>query len=129
VLAQAIVADGPASTTRRTAQQLARERGQALGERVRTGRRLGRLGAERALTLASELLAACGYAPARAATQPGLVLGNCPFRQLARRAALLRYAEPGRAVCASSVLDQIVLANSSKVTATLRFAGASTASS
>jgi predicted ArsR family transcriptional regulator len=86
VLAQAIVADGPASTTRHTAHQLARNRGQALGERVRTQRRLGRLGPERALTVIGELLAGCGYAPARAPTQLQLVLRNCPFRQLARRA-------------------------------------------
>jgi predicted ArsR family transcriptional regulator len=85
VLAQAIVADGPASTARHTAHQLARERGQALGERVRAERRLGRLGPERALTVISELLAACGYAPARA-PQLQLVLRNCPFRQLSRRA-------------------------------------------
>jgi predicted ArsR family transcriptional regulator len=86
VLAQAIVADGPASSARRAAHQLARERGQALGERVRTQRRLGRLGPERALTVVSELLGACGYAPARAPTQLQLVLRNCPFRQLAHRA-------------------------------------------
>jgi predicted ArsR family transcriptional regulator len=86
VLAQAIVADGPASGARLAAHQLARDRGQALGERVRTERRLGRLGPERALTVAGELLAACGYAPARTPTQPGLVLRNCPFQQLARRA-------------------------------------------
>jgi predicted ArsR family transcriptional regulator len=68
VLAQAIVADGPASSARHTAHQLARERGQALGERVRSERRLGRLGPERTLTVTSELLAACGYAPARTPT-------------------------------------------------------------
>jgi predicted ArsR family transcriptional regulator len=85
VLAQAIVADGPASSARRAAHQLARERGQGLGERVRAERRLGRLGPERALTVVGELLAACGYAPARA-PQLQLVLRNCPFRQLSRRA-------------------------------------------
>ena len=84
VLAQAIVADGPASSARRAAHQLARQRGQALGERVRTQQRLGRLDPERALTVVGELLAACGYAPARTPTQ--LLLRNCPFRQLARRA-------------------------------------------
>src|SRR5215218_1372968 len=83
VLAQAIVADGPASSARHTAHQLARERGHALGERVRVERRLGRLGPERALTVASELLATCGYAPARAPTQLQLQLRSCPFRQLA----------------------------------------------
>ncbi len=49
-------------------------------------RRLGRLGPERALTVISELLAACGYAPVRAPTSLQLVLRNCPFEQLARRA-------------------------------------------
>jgi predicted ArsR family transcriptional regulator len=84
VLAQAIVADGPASTARRAAHQLARQRGQALGEQVRSQRRLGRLGPERALTVLSELLGACGYQPARAPAR--LLLRNCPFQQLARRA-------------------------------------------
>ena len=83
---QAIVAEGPASTARHTAQQIARERGQALGERIRTERRLGRLGPERALTVLGELLAACGYAPARAPARLQLLLRNCPFQQLARRA-------------------------------------------
>jgi predicted ArsR family transcriptional regulator len=86
LLAQAIVADGPASSARLAAHQLAHQRGQALGERVRTERRLGRLGPERALTVVSELLAACGYAPARAPIQRQLLLRNCPFQQLARRA-------------------------------------------
>jgi predicted ArsR family transcriptional regulator len=86
LLAQAIVADGPASTARLAAHQLAHDRGQALGERVRAEQRLGRLGPERALTVASELLGACGYAPARAPTQLQLLLRNCPFRQLSRRA-------------------------------------------
>jgi predicted ArsR family transcriptional regulator len=86
VLAQAIIADGPASTARHAAQQLAHNRGQALGERLQAERRLGRLGPERALTVISELLAACGYAPARAPTPLQLVLRNCPFQQLARRA-------------------------------------------
>ena len=86
VLAQAIVADGPASSARHTAHQLARDRGQALGERVRGERRLGRLGPERALTVVNELLGVCGYAPTRTATPLQLVLRNCPFRQLARRA-------------------------------------------
>ena len=80
------MADGPASTTRHTAHQLAHDRGVALGEGVRAERRLGRLGPERALTVIGELLAACGYAPVRAPTQLQLLLRNCPFQQLARRA-------------------------------------------
>jgi len=86
VLAQPIVADGPTSSARHTAHQLARQRGQALGERVRAERRLGRLGPERALTVIGELLGVCGYAPTRTATQRQLLLRNCPFQQLARRA-------------------------------------------
>jgi predicted ArsR family transcriptional regulator len=86
VLAQAILTEGPASSARLAAQRIARQRGQALGERVHSKRRLGRLGPERALTVIGELLAACGYAPARGPTQLQLLLRNCPFRQLARRA-------------------------------------------
>ena len=36
--------------------------------------------------MAGELLAACGYAPARVPARLQLVLRNCPFQQLARRA-------------------------------------------
>jgi predicted ArsR family transcriptional regulator len=86
LLVQAIVAEGPASSARLAAHQLARDRGQALGERVQAERRLGRLGPERALTVVGELLAACGYQPSRAPARLQLVLGNCPFQQLARRA-------------------------------------------
>src|SRR5919107_522654 len=50
------------ATAGQAAHQLARKRGQGLGERVRAERRLGRLGPERALTVIGELLAACGYA-------------------------------------------------------------------
>jgi hypothetical protein len=78
VLAQAIVTDGPASTARLAAHQLARERAQALGERVRAQRQLGRLGPERALTVVSELLAACGYAPARARPSSSSCCGTGP---------------------------------------------------
>jgi predicted ArsR family transcriptional regulator len=83
VLAQAIAADGPAGTVRLAAHRIARQRGLALGERVRAERRLGRLGPERALTVIGELLAPCGYAPARVLAQPQLLLRNCPFQRLA----------------------------------------------
>jgi predicted ArsR family transcriptional regulator len=82
LLAQAIVADGPAGTARRAAQRLARDRGQALGTRVRAQRRLGRLSPERALTVTGELLATCGYEPARPAAHL-VVLTNCPFQSVA----------------------------------------------
>jgi predicted ArsR family transcriptional regulator len=86
VLTQAMVADGPTGHAWRAAQRLAHDRGQALGERVRAQRRLGRLGPERALTVVGELLGACGYQPTRTLAQLQLVLRNCPFQQLARTA-------------------------------------------
>jgi predicted ArsR family transcriptional regulator len=89
VLTQAVVADGPAGRAWRAAHRIAHDRGRALGERVRMQRRLGRLGPERALGVVGELLGACGYQPARAATGLQLVLRNCPFQQLARTASEL----------------------------------------
>jgi predicted ArsR family transcriptional regulator len=85
VLAQAIAADGPAGTVRLAAHRIARQRGLALGERVRAQRRLGRLGPERALGITGELLGACGYQPTRTTTHQ-LVLRNCPFQRVAGRA-------------------------------------------
>jgi predicted ArsR family transcriptional regulator len=84
VLTQALVADRPAGTARLAAHRIAHDRGHALGEQARATRRLGRLGPERTLTVTSELLAACGYEPARTPDQRQLVLRNCPFQQLAR---------------------------------------------
>jgi predicted ArsR family transcriptional regulator len=61
--------------------RVARERGVAVGAKERATSRPGRLGAERALALASSLLRQHGYEPARAA---GTVrLRNCPFHPLA----------------------------------------------
>src|SRR5829696_217251 len=85
VLTQAIVADGPASTARLAAGQIAHDRGRVLGERIRAERRLGRLGPERALSVTADLLATCGYEPTRPSPHL-LVLRNCPFQQLARAA-------------------------------------------
>jgi predicted ArsR family transcriptional regulator len=62
----------------------AHHRGEAAGAAVRDSNRAGRLGPERALTLAARVLEAGGYEPAR----PGprhLVLRNCPFHRLAER--------------------------------------------
>jgi predicted ArsR family transcriptional regulator len=66
------------------ATQAARAHGVALGAGVRHGRRLGRLGPERALTVALEALAELGYQPDRR-DQRTVLLRNCPFRTLARR--------------------------------------------
>jgi predicted ArsR family transcriptional regulator len=60
------------------------ERGRAAGTRARAQARPGRLGPERALTLAQSVLERCGYEPERAAPRQ-LLLRNCPFARLADR--------------------------------------------
>jgi predicted ArsR family transcriptional regulator len=63
----------------------AEQRGRQAGEAERAAARPGRLGAERALTLATGFLERTGFEPLRAA--PGLVmLRNCPFQPLAATA-------------------------------------------
>ncbi|MEV4314504.1 transcriptional regulator [Actinocrispum sp. NPDC049592] len=75
--------------------QSARRRGEDLGTQVRTGadpheeperaRKLGRLGPERTLTVAQEVLARHGFEPSR--ESPTCVrLRNCPFHPLAAQA-------------------------------------------
>jgi predicted ArsR family transcriptional regulator len=67
------------------AQRAAAHRGRELGQAERAAARPGRLGAERALTLASDVLDACGFEPVRAG--PALVLlRNCPFHPFADQA-------------------------------------------
>jgi predicted ArsR family transcriptional regulator len=69
-----------AATTR-----IAMARGTEIGEGFRRARGLGRLGPERALTLAAEALEDHGYEPHRL-DQRTVELRNCPFHTLARRA-------------------------------------------
>jgi predicted ArsR family transcriptional regulator len=68
-----------------TATRIATAKGRQLGSHVRQSRALGRLGPERALTAAGELLERYGYEPQRS-SQHTLRLRNCPFHTLARRA-------------------------------------------
>jgi predicted ArsR family transcriptional regulator len=70
----------PAAATR-----IAKARGVEIGEGFRRARGLGRLGPERALTLAAEALEDHGYEPHRL-DQRTVELRNCPFHALARRA-------------------------------------------
>ena len=63
----------------------ASERGRALGQAERTAARPGRLGAERALTVASGFLERSGFEPVRAAPTK-VLLHNCPFHPLAAQA-------------------------------------------
>jgi predicted ArsR family transcriptional regulator len=74
--------EGPAE---RVARDLAGERGRDLGGRIRQERRLGRPGAERTIRAAGEALDQLGFETARGASGT-LILRNCPFQALARRA-------------------------------------------
>jgi predicted ArsR family transcriptional regulator len=67
------------------ASRIAMDRGTEIGEGFRRARGLGRIGPERALTLAAEALADHGYEPHRR-DQRTVELRNCPFHALARRA-------------------------------------------
>jgi predicted ArsR family transcriptional regulator len=61
------------------------QRGRQAGEAERAAARPGRLGAERALTLATGFLERTGFEPLRA--ESGLmVLRNCPFQPLSAQA-------------------------------------------
>jgi predicted ArsR family transcriptional regulator len=81
-LAQATPDEAPLAT----ATRIATARGKRLGTHVRLTRALGRLGPERTLTVASELLEQYGYEPQRSSRRTTLRLDNCPFRTLAGRA-------------------------------------------
>jgi predicted ArsR family transcriptional regulator len=69
----------------RAAREVAGARGRDLGDRIRQERRLGRPGAERTMRAAGEALDQLGFE-----TVPGdqgsLMLRNCPFQAVARRA-------------------------------------------
>jgi predicted ArsR family transcriptional regulator len=75
-------ADEPATAT---AVRIARERGTDLGAEERASGRLGRLGAERALTVAQAVLVRHGFEPHREAST-SVRLRNCPFHPLAAKA-------------------------------------------
>jgi predicted ArsR family transcriptional regulator len=84
LLAQAVETAAAGESAHDSALRVADERGRALGEAERARVRPGRLGAERALSLATELLDDLGFEPERGG--PTLVrLGNCPFHPLAAR--------------------------------------------
>ena len=74
-----------AEDARRAALRVADERGHELGSAERDRLRPGRLGAERALTLACETLDRYGFEPARA-EPTRVLLRNCPFQPLAAQA-------------------------------------------
>lgn len=81
ILMDAVVSEASGESARDAARRVARQRGERIGVAERERARPGRLGAERALSLASTLLAQRGFEPAR--ESPGcLRLRNCPFHPL-----------------------------------------------
>ncbi|MFW6092016.1 MAG: helix-turn-helix transcriptional regulator [Actinomycetota bacterium] len=84
ILLDAVLSDGDGESAREATLRVARERGTQLGTAERSRTRPGRLGAERALTVACGVLERYGYEPAR--VRPTCVrLHNCPFHPLAAR--------------------------------------------
>lgn len=84
ILAEAVAAGDGGDHVRQAAFDVAAERGRAMGVHQREVERPGRLGVERALSMACEQLEDVGFEPERAG--PGLVrLRNCPFHPLAAR--------------------------------------------
>lgn len=85
ILLEAVAGEDRGENARDAARRAARDRGEQIGAAERQRSRPGRLGAERALTLASRLLTERGFEPAR--ESPGcLRLTNCPFHPLTARA-------------------------------------------
>ncbi len=85
ILLDAVLTERQAERAGDAAMRVARERGHDIGALEREHARPGRLGAERALTLATRVLERHGFEPAREA--PRCVrLRNCPFHPLAAKA-------------------------------------------
>jgi predicted ArsR family transcriptional regulator len=85
ILIDAVHTEGADESASDAALRVAHRRGTELGAHERRNTRPGRLGAERALTLAETALARPGYEPHRD-TPTRVRLRNCPFHPLAARA-------------------------------------------
>jgi predicted ArsR family transcriptional regulator len=85
ILLDAVLTESPGENARQAAVRASRQRGRAVGAAERDRLRPGRLGAERALTIAEALLAGQGFEPARSAPTE-VELRNCPFHPLAAQA-------------------------------------------
>jgi predicted ArsR family transcriptional regulator len=85
ILVDAFAQAAPGERPLEAATRVARAKGVELGARFRTSGGRGRLGPERALTAASQVLEEHGYEPDRRG-QHTVWLRNCPFHPLARRA-------------------------------------------
>jgi predicted ArsR family transcriptional regulator len=85
ILLDAVASEESGENARDTVRRVARDHGERAGAEERHRARPGRLGAERALSLASKLLAERGFEPARESVAC-LRLRNCPFHPLAATA-------------------------------------------
>jgi predicted ArsR family transcriptional regulator len=85
ILVQGLLAEGEHDGARSAAMEAARSRGVDLGAAERERVRPGRLGPERALALAEDVLARQGFEPGRPARHC-VRLHNCPFHPLASAA-------------------------------------------
>ncbi|MEO8888226.1 MAG: transcriptional regulator [Jatrophihabitantaceae bacterium] len=84
ILLAAVLRERTDERASETVLRVARDRGSEVGAAERERTRPGRVGAERALTMAADVLTEQGYEPAR---DPGGVrLRNCPFHPLAASA-------------------------------------------
>jgi predicted ArsR family transcriptional regulator len=88
LLIDAVRTAGPGESAQEVANRLAYASGRAAGAATRGVARAGRLGAERALTLAEVYLREAGFEPARV-SGTYLRLRNCPYQPLADQAAEL----------------------------------------
>jgi predicted ArsR family transcriptional regulator len=85
ILLAAVLDERRGETAGDAARRVAREHGERIGAAERDRARPGRLGPERALTLAGQVLEQRGFEPAREAATC-LRLRNCPFHPLAAQA-------------------------------------------
>jgi predicted ArsR family transcriptional regulator len=87
ILVGAVVEERDGERAGDAALRVARERGRAMGEKERERLRPGRLGPERALTIAGGLLERHGFEPVRDGDE--VRLRNCPFHPLSNTAPQL----------------------------------------
>jgi predicted ArsR family transcriptional regulator len=84
ILVAAVAEEGD-RPAREVAERIAHEKGQAIGDEVRSERHLRPPGAERAMVVAEEVLEERGFEPYRDETGE-VSLRNCPFHVLSRQA-------------------------------------------
>jgi predicted ArsR family transcriptional regulator len=88
ILVEAVLTDSPEGNARSAALRIAHEHGRRIGAAERDRVRPGRLGLERALSLAESLLQCYGFEPGREG--PALIrLRNCPFHPIVERSPAL----------------------------------------